>query len=60
MTVSALPKPRDTYPPELSHLNETAAHILDEHTHTGPDCTVCGVAWPCARVLLAEHNLAGF
>lgn len=52
---------RDLYSPEMSHLNATASHVLDEHTH-GDDtyCTVCNVPWPCPKVLLAEHNLAGF
>lgn len=51
---------RDRYSPEMSHLNVTASHVLDEHTHTGENCTVCDVPWPCPKVLLAEHNLAGF
>ena len=51
---------REMYPPEMSHLNATATHVLDEHVHAGENCPVCGVHWPCEMVLLAEHNLAGF
>jgi len=48
----------DYFPPELELLCSTAAMVLNEHVKDAGLCVVCGSVWPCARVQLAEHNLA--
>ncbi|MGH4016228.1 MAG: hypothetical protein ACRDSL_20355 [Pseudonocardiaceae bacterium] len=48
----------DYFPPELERLCSTAALVLNEHVNDADLCAVCGSAWPCERVRLAEHNLA--
>ncbi|MDQ3405640.1 MAG: hypothetical protein M3548_19985 [Actinomycetota bacterium] len=35
-----------------------ATRVLGERTNDCDLCTVCGSAWPCERVVLADHNLA--
>lgn len=35
-----------------------ATRVMNEHVNDRDLCAVCGCAWPCARVVLAEHNLA--
>jgi len=44
--------------PELERLHGLATVVLNEHRHDHGLCVVCGSAWPCERVQLAEHNLA--
>jgi hypothetical protein len=48
----------DYFPPELVRLCAMATRVLNEHVNDHDLCAVCGSAWPCARVELAEHNLA--
>ena len=48
----------DHLPPELVWLCAMAIRVLNEHTNDHDLCAVCRCAWPCARVALAEHNLA--
>lgn len=36
----------------------TAIEALNTHTNDRDLHAVCGCAWPCERVVLAEHNLA--
>jgi len=45
-------------PPELELLCSRAAVVLNEHVDAAGLCAVCGCAWPCERVQLAERNLA--
>lgn len=35
-----------------------ATTVLGNHQDDAGLCAVCGSAWPCALVTLAEHNLA--
>ncbi|MGH4021373.1 MAG: hypothetical protein ACRDT0_19520 [Pseudonocardiaceae bacterium] len=35
-----------------------ATDVLNKHTDEANLCVVCGSAWPCERVVLAEHNPA--
>jgi hypothetical protein len=42
----------------LATLAVIAATVLTEHTTEADVCVVCGSAWPCTQVVLAEHNLA--
>jgi hypothetical protein len=42
----------------LAILAAIASTVLTEHTTEAGVCVVCGSAWPCAQVILAEHNLA--
>ncbi|HEX5494950.1 MAG TPA: hypothetical protein VFX70_10295 [Mycobacteriales bacterium] len=48
----------DYLPPELATLVATATRVINEHVADNGLCAVCGSAWPCARAVLAEHNLA--
>jgi hypothetical protein len=48
----------DYFPPELELLCSRAVLVLNEHIDAAGLCAVCGSAWPCERVQLAEHNLA--
>ncbi|MGH3696964.1 MAG: hypothetical protein ACRDRX_23795 [Pseudonocardiaceae bacterium] len=48
----------DYFPPELERLCSRAALVLNEHVNHVDLCAVCGSAWLCERVQLAEHNLA--
>lgn len=43
---------------ELERLRGLATVVLNEHHHDQGLCVICGSAWPCERVQLAEHNLA--
>lgn len=43
---------------ELESLRTAAVSVLNAHVSDDGLCGVCGRAWPCERVLLAEHNLA--
>jgi hypothetical protein len=43
---------------ELERLRGVATVVLNEHRDDHGLCVVCGSAWPCTRVQLAEHNLA--
>ncbi len=41
----------------LEALSSLAVTILNEHTDDADNlCVVCGSAWPCELVVLAEHN----
>lgn len=44
--------------PALERLRGLATVVLNEHRDDHGLCVVCGSAWPCPRVQLAEHNLA--
>ncbi len=44
--------------PELAGLMRLASRVLNEHLNDADLCAICGSAWPCERVQLAEHNLA--
>lgn len=48
----------DYFSPDLVALSTRAADVLNEHVSDAGLCAVCGSAWPCDRVRLAEHNLA--
>ncbi len=43
---------------EVEALHQLATVVLNEHTNDHGLCAVCGCAFPCARAVLAEHNLA--
>lgn len=43
---------------EFIKLAELATRVMNEHTNDRDLCAVCGSAWPCERVVLAEHNLS--
>lgn len=43
-------------PTELEALSSLAVTVLSEHTNQADLCAVCGSAWPCERVMLAEHS----
>ena len=47
----------DYYSPELVRLCAMAGRVLNEHTNDHDLCAVCS-AWPRARAVLLEHNLA--
>ncbi|HEX3781448.1 MAG TPA: hypothetical protein VHX38_17445 [Pseudonocardiaceae bacterium] len=42
---------------ELVKLIELATIVINEHTDVDGLCAVCGSAWPCERVVFAEHNI---
>jgi hypothetical protein len=42
---------------ELVKLVNLATVVMNEHKNDGGLCVVCGSAWPCERVLFADHNL---
>lgn len=41
----------------IAELARLATIVMNEHRDDHGLCTVCGSAWPCERVVLAEHNL---
>lgn len=41
---------------EFIKLASLATRVLNEHTNDHDLCAVCGSAWPCERVVLADHN----
>ncbi len=43
-------------PTELEAPSSLAVTVPNEHTNQADLCAVCGSAWPCERVVLAEHN----
>jgi hypothetical protein len=43
---------------ELAKLHALAAVVLGKHQNNSDLCAICGTAWPCQRVVLADHNLA--
>ncbi|MEV6831190.1 hypothetical protein [Amycolatopsis sp. NPDC051102] len=43
---------------ENDTLHQLATEILNEHADDYGLCAVCGCTFPCARAVLAEHNLA--
>jgi hypothetical protein len=43
---------------EFAALSSVAVAVLTEHTDDRGLCAVCRCAWPCAQVVLADHNLA--
>lgn len=42
---------------QLTQLRLLASVVLGQHQNDRGLCVVCGCAWPCERVVLAEHNL---
>lgn len=48
----------DSLPITLEWMGALATNVLNEHTDQAGLCVACGSAWPCERVVLAEHNLA--
>jgi hypothetical protein len=40
----------------LEALSSLAVEVLDDHTDAAGLCAVCGCAWSCEMVLLADHN----
>lgn len=48
----------DRLPAALELLSSLATVVLGTHTNAADLCAVCGSAWPCERVVLADHNLA--
>jgi hypothetical protein len=42
---------------DFAQLHQLAAMVLGEHQNDHGLCIVCGCAWPCERVVVAEHNL---
>ncbi|MBA3339146.1 MAG: hypothetical protein H0T54_05265 [Geodermatophilaceae bacterium] len=42
---------------ELRKLRQLATKTINEHTNDKNLCAICGSAWPCERVALADHNL---
>lgn len=53
---SATPLTGADRPSEM--LCSLAVAVLTEHTDAAGLCAVCGCAWPCELVVLADHNLA--
>jgi hypothetical protein len=49
---------RDQVVMSSTRLVDLATIVMNEHTNDRDLCAVCGSAWPCERVVLAEHNLA--
>jgi hypothetical protein len=47
--------PGDT---DIDRLRALATRTLNEHQDDRGLCAVCGSAWPCESVVLADHNLA--
>ena len=43
---------------DIAQLHALASVVLSAHQNDHDLCAVCGCAWPCERVVLAEHNLA--
>ncbi len=43
---------------DLTSLRTAATREITEHLNDDGLCAICGSAWPCERVVLAEHNLA--
>lgn len=48
----------DYLPPCLMTLLATATRAMNEHTDDNGLCAICGDAWPCQRVQLADVALA--
>jgi hypothetical protein len=40
----------------IEALHQLATVVLGEHINEQGLCVVCGSAWPCERVILADHN----
>ncbi len=43
---------------ELEKLRSLATRTINEHRDDHGLCLICGSAWPCEFVVLADHNLA--
>jgi hypothetical protein len=43
---------------ELAQLVALATDVMNEHQNDHDLCAICGSAWPCERVVLAEHNFS--
>ncbi|HEX3783093.1 MAG TPA: hypothetical protein VHX38_25785 [Pseudonocardiaceae bacterium] len=43
---------------DFTALVSLATRVMNEHVNDRDLCAVCGCAWPCERVVLAEHKLA--
>ncbi len=41
----------------IAELSRLATVVMNEHSDDNGLCVICGSAWPCERVVLAEHNL---
>lgn len=50
----------DCAPGTFERISSLATVVFNEHTDNSGLCAVCGSAWPCELVVLADHNLAGF
>jgi hypothetical protein len=50
--------PVETVIRELTQLVDLATAVMHEHHDDHGLCVICGSAWPCERVVLADHNLA--
>jgi hypothetical protein len=48
----------DEFIAEFIKLADLATRIMNEHTIEHDLCAICGSAWPCERIVLAEHNLS--
>lgn len=55
MTIAMPESPAVT---ELVQLLALATRVMNEHTNDEGRCVICGSAWPCGRVLLAERTVA--
>jgi hypothetical protein len=42
----------------LDRLSALASTVMNTHGNDADLCAVCGSAWPCESVVLADHNLA--
>jgi hypothetical protein len=42
----------------LDRLSALASTVMNTHGNDADLCAVCGSAWPCDSVVLADHNLA--
>jgi hypothetical protein len=48
----------ETAESKLTKLHALATIVFDEHQNNSDLCAICGTAWPCERVVLADHNFA--
>jgi hypothetical protein len=48
--------PAEELPAGLEALWSLAVRMLNAHADAAGLCAVCGAAWPCELVLLADHN----
>jgi len=43
---------------DVDKLRALATRTINEHQDERGLCVICGSAWPCEFVVLADHNLA--